>query len=255
MPVLLSEREGQVEIITLNRPEQCNALTTELMEALSQALESAERCSEVRAVVLTGTGGKAFCAGMDLKEFSAGAGNQVPHSTAYFEAFMEGCYSKPVIAAVQGTAVAGGFELMLCCDLAVVSQSARFGMPEVKYGLFAGGGGTLLPTRIPLAVALELGLTGETIDAKRAEQLGLANRVVAPEAVLSTALELAHKIAANAPLAVVAMKRLMWSCAQEGPALGRAKIQDAIKEVFFSQDAQEGASAFAEKRPARWSGQ
>ncbi|MBG6287027.1 enoyl-CoA hydratase/isomerase family protein [Pseudomonas nitroreducens] len=254
MSVLLSQREGKVEILTLNRPEQRNALNSELMEALSAALKSAELCAEVRVVVLTGAGDKAFCAGMDLKDFAAGPGDRVPRSTQYFEALIEGRFSKPVIAAAQGTAVAGGFELMLSCDLAVVSRTARFGIPEVRHGLFPGGGGVLLPARIPLAVALELGLTGETIDAQRIEQLGLANRVVAPEAVLATALELAHKVAANAPLGVAATKRLMWACVQDGVASTRPEVQKTISQVFNSTDAQEGARAFAEKRPPRWRG-
>ena len=254
MSVLLSKREGQVEVLTLNRPEQRNALTSELMEALSSALEEAERSSDVRVVILTGAGNKAFCAGMDLKDFVAGPGDRVPRSTACFETFIEGRFPKPVIAAVQGTAVAGGFELMLSCDLAVVSRTARFGIPEVKHGLFPGGGGVLLPSRIPLAVALELGLTGDTIDAQRVEQLGLANRVVAPEDVMGMALELARRIAANAPLGVAATKELMWACAQEGVASVRPKVQEAIRQVFNSADAREGALAFAEKRPARWLG-
>jgi len=255
MPVLLCKRDGPIEVLTLNRPEQRNALTSELMEELSAALEEAERSSEVRVVVLTGAGDKAFCAGMDLKDFSAGPGDRVPRSTEQFEAFIEGRFSKPVIAAVQGAAVAGGFELVLSCDLAVVSQTARFGIPEVKHGLFPGGGGVLLPSRIPLAVALELGLTGDTIDARRVEHLGLVNRVVTPDEVMSTALELARRIAANAPLGVAATKRLMWACAQDGASTVRPRVQEAIRQVFNSADAREGALAFAEKRPARWQGQ
>ncbi|MCY1258388.1 Carnitinyl-CoA dehydratase [compost metagenome] len=254
MSVLLRSRDGFIEILTLNRPAQRNALSAELMEELSAALEEAEGCVEVRVVILTGAGDKAFCAGMDLKDFAAGPDNRVPRSTVHFEAFIEGRFSKPVIAAVQASAVAGGFELMLSCDLAVVSQAARFGIPEVKHGLFPGGGGVLLPARIPLAVALELGLTGDTIDATRIEQLGLANRVVAPERVLDTALELARRIAANAPLGLAATKRLMWACVQEGGAAVRPKVQEAIRQVFDSADAREGALAFAEKRAPHWQG-
>jgi enoyl-CoA hydratase len=148
MSVLLRQREHAVEILTLNRPDQRNSLSPELMEELSAALEEAERSDEIRVVILTAAGDKAFCAGMDLKAFAAGAGDRTPRSTKHFEAFIEGRFPKPIIAAVNATAVAGGFELMMSCDLAVVAENAKFGIPEVKRGLFAAGGGVLLPARI-----------------------------------------------------------------------------------------------------------
>ncbi|WP_425317574.1 enoyl-CoA hydratase-related protein [Pseudomonas nitroreducens] len=254
MSVLSRQRKGSIEILTLNRPEQRNALTPELMAALSDALHEAAESAEVRVLVLTGAGDRAFCAGMDLKAFAAGADTRSAGSTAYFDAFLEGRFAKPVIAAVNATALAGGFELMLNCDLAVVSRDARFGLPEVKHGLFPAAGGVLLPARIPLAVALELGLTGDTIDAERALALGLANRVVEPQAVLGAALELAERIAANAPLGLSTTKRLMRACAEQGASTVRAQMQDAILRVFASEDAREGARAFAERRPPRWQG-
>ncbi len=254
MPVLQRRREGHVEILILNRPERRNALSQELMAALATALADAEAADEVRVIVLTAMGDQAFCAGMDLKDFAADSAETEPRSIKYFEAFLAGRYRKPVIAAVNATAVAGGFELMMACDLAVVSEHARFGLPEVKRGLFPAGMGVLLPARIPLAVALELGLTGELIDAARAYQLGLVNRIVASEAVLDAALELAGRIAQNGPLGIRATKQLMLLCAAQGADVARAEIRRQVDLVFTSSDAQEGAEAFAEKRFPRWTG-
>ncbi|MET0378489.1 MAG: enoyl-CoA hydratase-related protein [Spongiibacteraceae bacterium] len=254
MAVLLRHRENSVEILTLNRPDQRNSLSPELLEELSAALEEAENSGEIRVVILTAAGDKAFCAGMDLKAFAAGSDDRKPRSTKHFEAFIEGRFPKPIIAAVNATAVAGGFELMMSCDLAVVAESAKFGIPEVKRGLFAAGGGVLLPARIPLAIALELGLTGEPIDAARAYQLGLVNRVVKAEAVIPTALELAQKIAANGPLGVAITKKLMWACAETGAGATRSLLKASIDPVFKSEDAVEGARAFAEKRTPQWRG-
>src|SRR5246127_5319846 len=188
-------RDGHVEILTLNRPEQRNALSPTLLEELSAALADIKRDAGVRAVVLTGAGNRAFCAGMDLKAFAAGGGVRDMAATAEFTEFTRGKHAKPVVAAVNGAAVAGGFELVMACDLVVAAEHARFGLPEVKRGLFAaggGGGGVPLPARVPLAVALELGLTGDPIDAERAYQLGLVNRVVPDSEVLTVALDLAH---------------------------------------------------------------
>ncbi|MBA1263133.1 MULTISPECIES: enoyl-CoA hydratase-related protein [Pseudomonadaceae] len=254
MSILLRRREGSIEILTLNRPEQRNALTPELMEELSSAFEQAQHADEVRVVVVTASGDRAFCAGMDLKAFAAGPGDRVPRSTAYFEAFIEGRFPKPIIAAINATAVAGGLELMMGCDLAVASRDAKFGLPEVKYGLFPAGSGVLLPARVPLAIALELALTGDSIDAERAYQLGLVNRVVEPNAVLDTALELARRIAENAPMGLAVSKRLMWACAQEGIDATRPQVKESIDQVFNSEDALEGAQAFAQRRVPQWKG-
>lgn len=254
MSVLLRRREGVVEILTLNRPAQRNALNPELMEELSCALEEIEASEEVRVVVLSAAGDKAFCAGMDLKAFAEAPSMQGSRSTSCFESFLEGRYSKPVVAAVNATAVAGGFELVLACDLAVVANNAKFGLPEVKYGLFPAGSGVLLPARIPLAIALELGLTGELIEADRLSQFGLVNRVVETARVLEAALELAQRIASNSPLGVSTTKRLMWSCAQQGVEASRPALKASIPTVFSSADALEGALAFAEKRVPVWKG-
>jgi enoyl-CoA hydratase len=254
MSVLLRRREGAVEILTLNRPEQRNALSPELIQAIDAALGEAEQSGEVAALILTAAGDRAFCAGMDLKAFAEGANEKESKPTPHFDAFIEGRYPKPIIAAVNATAVAGGFELMMNCDLAVVAEGAKFGIPEAKRGLFAAGGGVLLPARIPLAIALELGLTGEPIDAARAYQLGLVNRVVKADAIIDTALELAQKIAANGPLGVAATKKLMWTCARQGIEATLPQLKAAIDPVFKSEDAIEGSRAFAEKRTPNWKG-
>jgi enoyl-CoA hydratase len=175
----------------------------------------------------------------------------IDESRPGLEVFTGRVYPKPIIAAVNGTAVAGGFELVLACDLAVVADHAKFGLPEVKRGLVAAGGGTNLPRRIPLALALELALTGETFDAARALELGLVNRVVPGDRVLDEALALAGLIARNGPLALRVTKELMLAQAQ---GAGRDEIGAATAGVFASADAKEGATAFAEKREPRWTG-
>jgi enoyl-CoA hydratase len=253
MSVLLRQRQGAVEILTLNRPEQRNALSPELLVEFSNALKEAEQSSEIRAVILTAAGDKAFCAGMDLKAFATQTSSEPP-SFPHAEAFFEGRFPKPVIAAVNATALAGGFEMVLSCDIAIVADIAKFGIPEAKRGLFAAGGGVLLPARIPLAIALEMGLTGEPIDATRAYQLGLVNRVVKAEDVLSTALGLAEKIAENGPLGVAATKRLMLNCVEHGAGATRPLLNALRDSVFNSEDAKEGARAFAEKRVPSWKG-
>jgi enoyl-CoA hydratase len=256
MSVLLRRREGAVEILTLNRPEQRNALSPELIAALGEALGEAAKSDEVRVVILTAAGDRAFCAGMDLKAFAEAAakGIEQNNSNEYFDMYIEGRYPKPLIAAVNATAVAGGFELVMNCDLAVVSENAKFGIPEAKRGLFAAGGGVFLPARIPLAIALEMGLTGEPISAQRAYDLGLVNRVVKPEDIIPAALELAQQIAANGPLGVAATKRLMWACAKQGIEATQPQLKAAVDPVFKSEDAIEGSRAFAEKRTPQWKG-
>jgi enoyl-CoA hydratase/carnithine racemase len=181
-PVLVSEQRGAVRVLRLNRPAARNALNPELMSELGLALTAAENDPEVRCVILTGTGDRAFCAGMDLRAF-AERGTPSPRNTegaAAFGRFIQGKVSLPVVGAANATAVAGGFELLLGCDVVVASDQASFGLPEVKRGLFAAGGGVFISTRIPLAVALELTLTGDPVDAQRALALGLINRVVPP---------------------------------------------------------------------------
>jgi enoyl-CoA hydratase len=192
-------------------------------------------------VILTGAG-PVFCAGMDLKAFAAGGADMSAFTWFYHESI-----SKPVIAALNGTAVAGGFEMVLACDLVIASADAKIGIPEVRRGLYAAGGGTTLADRIPLAAALELGLTGDLVPVERAERWGLVNAVVPPGEVLPAALALAEKIAANAPLSVALTKKLMrerrWGTPEE------------THSVFGSEDAKEGATAFAQHRAPAWTGQ
>ncbi|WP_029138657.1 enoyl-CoA hydratase-related protein [Nakamurella lactea] len=252
--VLEQRRVGSTAILTLNRPEQRNALNPELIAALSAALGRAGSDDGVRSVILTGTGDRAFCAGMDLKAFAANdIGSDAADAANIFESLLGGL-DKPVIAAVNAAAVAGGFELVLACDLVVASETAVFGLPEVKRGLFAGGGGYTLPARIPLTVALELGLTGDPIDARRALALGLVNQVVPPERVLGAAQDYATRIGANGPLGVAATKKTMRLVGGGDPAGADDLARNSLRRVFGSRDAAEGARAFAEKRSPVWTG-
>jgi enoyl-CoA hydratase len=249
---LVKERQGNVLVARLNRPEARNALNGRLMAAISAAVEEAEADPDIRAMVLTGTGDRAFCSGMDLREFAEGD-RETSGSIEGFRRLADGQVTVPVIGAANATAVAGGFELLLACDIIVASSEARFGLPEVKRGLLAAGGGTFLGTRLPLGIALEITLTGDYIDAPRAYELGLVNAVVAPGEVLPTAIGFATRIAANGPLAVAATKELVRLGVSD---YGRAKqrVSELIPTVFGSEDAKEGARAFVEKRAPLWKG-
>jgi enoyl-CoA hydratase/carnithine racemase len=206
-------------------------------------------------VVLTGSGEKAFSAGMDLKAFASGEGASIMGAPGGFAGIVERTFSKPIIAAVNGAALAGGCEIMLACDLVVAADHATFGIPEVKRGLLAGAGGLLrLPKRLPLSIALELALTGEPIDASRALSLGLVNRVVPSAQLMDEALALADLIAENAPLAVRWTKKVILGASSVGDAEGWALNAEAVGVVFTSADAMEGPVAFAEKRKPRWQG-
>jgi enoyl-CoA hydratase len=229
--VLAENRDGAL-VLTINRPDAGNALNPAVGRSFVDALADAAGDAEVRSIIVTGAGDKIFCAGMDLKAFVAGE-----DMTAVGEGlrYLTEC-PKPVIAAVNGAAVAGGFEVVLRCDLVVAVEHAKFGIPEVKRGLVAAGGGTRLPTRIPLQIALEL---------------GLVNRVVPAGRVLDEALALAALINANGPLAVQATKRLMRE--EVGPD-NSDHVRQVTAPVFASVDAREGATAFAEKRQPIWKG-
>jgi enoyl-CoA hydratase/carnithine racemase len=252
---LVQERRGPVLIARLNRPEVRNALSPSLMAAIGAAVLEGESEKAIRAIVLTGSGDRAFCGGMDLQQFSQGQ-EMVPTDEKAAQAFyrlLRGGVTVPVVGAANATAVAGGFELLLGCDVIVASSEAKFGLPEVKRGLFPAGGGTLLGTRIPLSVALEMVLTGDSIDANRAYELGLVNAVVAPEVVLETALAYAERIAANGPLGVAAGKELIRLGMADADRAAQ-RLRALQSEVFASDDAKEGALAYLEKRLPVWWG-
>lgn len=252
---LVVERRGAVAVLRLDRPDARNALTPALISALGLAVAAADADADVRAVVLTGTGTRAFCAGMDLRSFAEGdrTASADDPGVAGFMRFVQGEVATPIVGAANATAVAGGLELLLACDVVVASSEARFGLPEVKRGLFAAGGGTFIGQRIPLAVALEMTLTGDMVDAGRAYELGLVNEVVPPGEVLDAALALAERIAANGPLGVAATKELVRLGASDA-GRARQRLAEWQPVVFSSEDAQEGARAFVEKRPPVWTG-
>ncbi|ADP83240.1 enoyl-CoA hydratase-related protein [Pseudofrankia inefficax] len=243
------ERRGPITVVTINRPQAGNSLDGATMTGIGYAFEEAAKDPEVRVVVLTAAGEKIFCAGMDLKAFMTPGAMEVQGPG--LGVFMRQAFPKPVVAAVNGTAVGGGFELAMFCDIIVAAETAKFGLPEVSRGLIAAGGGTRLPTRVPLAFALELGLTGKPVQASRLYEVGLVSRVVPAAEVLAAALEIAEAIADNGPLAVQVTKALMVG---EVPAADWDAIGKAVAPVFASDDAKEGATAFAQKRKPNWVG-
>lgn len=246
------DRRGAVVVMTLDRPHVRNAIDAELAHAIAASLDALEADDELRVGVLTGAGG-CFSAGMDLKAFTEGSIPMVDGRG--FGGIAQRSAGKPLIAAVESFAVAGGLEVALACDLLVAARGARLGLPEVKRSLVAGGGGLMrLPQRLPFNIAAEVALTGEPILAERAHELGLVNRLAEEGGALDAALEIANSIAANGPLAVAATMRLLagardWTvdeywANQEGP----------VDRVAASSNAQEGARAFAERRDPVWTG-
>ena len=250
--VITVRSEGGISVITLNRPEVRNAVNEQMAQALAGAFDELGRDQELSVGVITGAGGT-FCAGMDLKAFLAGERPSVPGRG--FAGLVERPPAKPLIAAVEGYAVAGGFEIVLACDLIVAASDARFGLPEVRRGLVAAGGGLIrLPRRVPYHVATEWALTGALVPARRAYEVGLVSRLAEPGAALAVAMDLARQIAGNGPLAVRATKRVLAESA-DWPAAEAFDRQRAITEpVRASEDAREGARAFAARRPPAWQG-
>ncbi len=248
------ERNDRVGIIRLNRPEARNAVNGDIATGVEAALDEFEADDTIQAVVLTGNG-PTFCAGADLKLVATGRGGEMATKKGNFAGVVRRNYSKPLIAAVNGPALAGGFEIVLSCDLVVAADHATFGLPEVKRGLFAAAGGLLrLPKRIPLATATELAITGDPIDATRAHQLGLVNQVVPADQVLDAALALAARIAANGPLAIKNSLTMVREAGELDEEAGWRRNSELAIEVFSSKDSIEGATAFAEKRPPKWTG-
>jgi enoyl-CoA hydratase len=250
-PVLTERRDG-VLLITLNRPDARNAVNLAVAEGIATALDELDGADDLSVGVLTGAG-KGFCAGMDLKAFVSGQRPWV--ADRGFAGIVRRPPVKPLIAAIEGFAVAGGLEIALACDLIVAARGAKLGIPEVKRSLVAAGGALLrLPRRIPYHAAMELALTGDPIPAERAAELGLVNRLAEPGEAVDAALGLAGEIAVNAPLALVASKRILQE-QHDWPAAEMWERQGAISDpVFGSEDAREGATAFAEKRAPVWRG-
>ena len=252
---VLQERRGHVVILTINRPEARNAINGPVSLAMSGFMDELAEDPDCWVVVITGSGDKAFSAGMDLKAFASGEGGDIMGASGGFGGLTQRTFPKPIIAAVNGSALAGGFEIMLSCDLVVAAEHATFGIPEAKRGLIAGAGGLIrMPKRLPIAIALELAMTGDSIDAARAFELGLVNRVVPSSVVIEEAVSLADRIAANAPLAVRYSKSVMKQAAELSEAEGWKINAEAVGVVFTSADAMEGPVAFAEKRPPNWQG-
>ncbi|MBB3182104.1 enoyl-CoA hydratase-related protein [Variovorax sp. Sphag1AA] len=256
MSVVLREDHDGVALITINRPQARNAINAEAALALAGIVADVERDPAVQVAILTGAGDKAFCAGADLKELASGsAPGGRSTSEGGFAGFVHAPREKLWIAAVNGAAVAGGFELMLACDFTIASVNAVFALPEVKRGLAATAGGVWrLPRNIARGVALEMIATGEPIDAAEALRLGLVNRVTAPEHLIPEAMRVAALAAANAPLALRASLALARRAFDLNDAVLRAEADATGRRVMASADAREGPRAFAEHRPPRWTG-
>jgi enoyl-CoA hydratase len=249
--VLTEERDG-VLIVSLNRPQARNAVNEALATAVAEAMDRLDEDPALRVGVITGTGGT-FCAGMDLKAFVRGEKPIIPGRG--FAGLVERPPAKPLIAAVEGYALAGGFEIVLACDLVVAAEGASFGIPEAKRSLVAAGGGLLrLPRRIPYHQAMELALLGNHVPAPRMRDLGLVNRLVPNGQALDAALQLAAEIAANGPLSLIASKRIIVESQDWTQDEAWARQDEIARPVSSSADAREGATAFAEKRAPVWQG-
>lgn len=239
-------------MLTLDRPEVRNAINAEVTEQMSAILDELEADRSCWAVVLTGAG-PVFCAGMDLKAFSSGATSGISGKGG-FAGITQRDFPKPLIAAVQGPALAGGFEIVLACDIVVAAETATFGIPEAKRGLVAAAGGVIrLPKRVSRAIALEFAMTGDPIDAQRAYQLGIVNRVVPADRVVDEAVAIAERICENSPAAVRAAKKIVVA-SHDLPEDEAWKVSRELSgSSMRSGDAQEGALAFVEKRKPNWS--
>ncbi|MBP1823254.1 enoyl-CoA hydratase/isomerase family protein [Mycobacterium sp. OAE908] len=247
------ERDAAIATITLDRPAERNAVNLEVCDAMYAALQQFEADTKARVAILTGTG-PAFCAGADLTAFAAGDGPKIAAHRGGFGGFVRYRRTKPVVAAINGHALAGGLELVLACEMAVASNRAMFGLPEVTVGLMAGGGGAIrLPVDVPPKIAFRMLLTGKPIDAAEALQYGLINQVVDPDDVMPATLLLAQQIAAAAPLAVAASLRVgRTALGLRDEANAWCVSDDVMDEVFATQDAREGVGAFVDKRHPTW---
>jgi acetyl-CoA C-acetyltransferase len=252
---VVSERCGAVLVVSINRPRVRNAIDDQVAQGLEAALDAAEQDDSIAAVIITGAGDKSFSAGADLKFAAATGGRGMATERGGFAGIVKRDFAKPLIAAVNGTALGGGFEIALACDLIVAADQAVFGLPEVKRGLIAGAGGLIRVARLlPRPLALELAMTGEPISARRAQELGLVSRVVPAAALLDTALSLAELIASNGPLAVRLSKELVTAAPDLTMDEAWARNDALAQQIVRSEDMREGLQAFAEKRRPRWKG-
>lgn len=254
--VVLYERvDEHIALVTLNRPEKRHAVNGDVARRLGAIVKETEADPAIWAVVLTSSGGPTFCAGADLSEVAAGRGADLSTPDGGFGGFVESKRVKPWIVAVTGSALGGGLEFALACDLRVVAETTVMGLPEVKRGLIAGAGGIYrLPRQIPRAIALEMIALGEPIDARRAYALGLVNAVVAEDAVLDTALDMARRICGNAPLSVRESLKIARAAEETPEAQSILAMHQTMEFLFTTEDFKEGPRAFVEKRAPRWSG-
>lgn len=255
---ILTEKRGSTLILMLNRPEKRNALNSQMWAEIAQALQEFEADSDALVMVITNNG-PCFCAGSDLKAIANGTYHAPQGMEDYGFATICGYYcTKPVIAAIEGYCMGGGTEILMAVDLAICSSDATFGLPEVKRGLLAAGGGSFLRLGrgMPVKFAMEMLLTGDAVDAQTALSWGMVNHVVEPGHTLDAALELAERIERNAPIAVAQSKRLLYECMDKGWLKDGNLAWDAVlaadRQIKGTQDAEEGATAFAEKRPPHW---
>ena len=252
---VLFETSDHIALVTLNRPEKRNAINGTVAEALDWIVKQVEADDEIRVAILASSLDTTFCAGADLAEIAAGNGASLQTLDGGFAGFVDAKRSKPWVAAVRGSALAGGMELSLACDMIVCSEDGKFGLPEVKRGLFAGAGGVhRLPRAIPRHIALELIATGNPMDAKRAFDMGLVNRLASTDEVFDTARQLASEIAVNAPMSVRESLVLARLAQETSDADMRTASKQAAMRVMTSEDAKEGPRAFLEKRAPNWSG-
>jgi enoyl-CoA hydratase len=251
-PAVLTERRERLLLITINRPDQRNAVNAAVARGIADALDELDADDGLTLGILNGAG-KGFCAGMDLKAFVAG---ELPYADDRgFAGITQRAAAKPLIAAIEGFAVAGGLEVALSCDLIVAARGAKLGIPEVKRSLVAAGGALLrLPRVLPRNLAMELALTGDPITAERGYELGLVNRLAEPGEAVQTALELAGEITPNGPLALAASKRILTEAVEWPDSEFYARQGEITAPVMGSEDAREGATAFAEKRAPVWKG-
>ena len=254
MAIIEYNTEGHVAIITINRPEARNAVNAEVARGIEEAIDRLEEDESLWLGILTGVP-PVFSAGADLKEINAGRAGELQTPRGGFAGITRRERSKPIIAAVDGPALAGGTEITLACDLIVASKTARFGIPEVKRSLVAAGGGLFrLPRKLPFNIAMELALTGDPIDAERAHHFGLVNVLCEPGQALEKAKELAGRIEANAPVAVRESRKVVYAAMTEDEDAGWRLSAKAMATAMSSDDMKEGLTAFIEKRPPSWSG-